>query len=221
VRMLRTTLPIALALATMAIVAPTASAQTLELTDENTELDCPSVSKTGTDVNGGCLIHVKSEGDIELRKHVFGVESHLYKCTHEHALRIDKDGNGWLHEQVIVEPGGCPHIPCNAGGAENDPWAVHHFEGTPQGTTEGSEYLTINACFEAQQSESNETCEIDIPIQTYPNPHRSELGHSSGSDLPSHAITGFRCELAGHWTTETGGAHDGNNEQEVAVTHLQ
>lgn len=220
--MLRTMLLLAIALTAMAMTASTTAAQTLEVIDEATGNHCPSVTATGTDVDGGCLIHINSEGNVELRKHVFGVESHLYSCPHEHAVRIDEDGNGRFLEQQIFSGGGgggCPHVACETEpNPEKRPWPIASFEGTPQGVVEGAEYITLFPCFENPGGGAESPCEMDVPFQTAENQHRVELGHAT--EMSAHGVSGFKCELVAHWNTETGGSHDGTSEKEVTVTHL-
>jgi hypothetical protein len=191
----------------VAAVAPRA-AQAIEVTDEATGNHCSAMTLTGTDVDGGCLFHLASEAPIQLRKHVFGIETHVTSCSTEFAGRYDEAGEGYLLEQVL-SGSGCQRRPCRPGDIEAAPWPVHLHAGTPI-TAE------VTLCVKPLVGGSDETCEIDIPLHPYSNQHRQEYG--STTEMPSHGTPGFRCELIGHWNSETGGTHDGQPEQELAIS---
>lgn len=223
-RTLRVTLLLAIASTAIAMTASAASAQTLEVTNEATGTHCPAVTISGTDVDGGCLTHITSEGNVVLRKHVFGIESDIYdNCTQEHSIRINEDGNGYYLEQQLFSGGGgggCSVVACFDGAqGEKRPWPANAFEGTPDGIVEGTEYITIAPCFEPPNGGAESSCETDIPFQTAENQHRLELGHAT--ETASHGVSGFRCEYVSHWNSEIGSTHDGQAEQEVIVTHTQ
>jgi hypothetical protein len=218
------------ALTVMAAIASTASATNksatapdLEIRDEEVagQPHCAAVSLTGTDVNGGCLIHADSEAaGVELRKHVFGIESHITSCTNEFFGRVDEHGEGYIFEQLLAGAG-CVRQPCKDAAGEGIPWKAHGYEGMPEannGTEEGSEYLETTFCIEPVGGGTDESCEIEVPFQSYANPHRQEFGHAT--ELAGHGISGFRCELVGHWNTERVGTHDGDPVTEVIVTHV-
>jgi hypothetical protein len=213
-RFTRMLLMVASAAALTAVLAPVASAQTLEVLDAEEFEHCAAVSLSTTDVNGGCLIHTTSVGNVELRKHVFGIEAHITTCATEFHGRISEDASGYLLEQAL-SGGGCVRQACKPS-SEATPWAFAASEGS---TVEGTEYMTTSFCVEPNGGGTDETCEIDIPFQQGAPPNRTiELGHAS--ELSSHGITGFRCELVGHWASEVGGTHDGDPEQKVSVNHL-
>jgi hypothetical protein len=202
-----------MALAAMAFAASTASAQSLELTDEATGAHCPAVTLNGTDVDGGCLTHATSESAIELRKHVFGIESHITSCNNEFAGRVSEDAQGYIFEQVL-SGAGCARQACKPTG-EGTPWAASGAENTGTGA---QGFLTTDFCVEPVGGGTDETCEIDVPFNAYSNQHRQEYGQAG--EMSSHGISGFRCELVGHWNSETGGTHDGQAEQEGIVAHI-
>jgi hypothetical protein len=225
-----------MAMTAMAFAAQTASAQTLEITNEANNAHCSAVTIVKHDVNNGCLIHANSEAaGVELRKHVFGVESHITKCKNEFHGRVDEDANGYIFEQVLsnlpVGPA-CTRAPCTEiepGSGEGDPWAASGHEGSSQEPQEQTdpmevenEYLTTNFCVKPVGGGSDEQCEIDVPFFHYEGEpeenHITEFGHAN--ELSSHGFSGFRCELIGHWITETHGVHDGEAETEVHVAHI-
>jgi hypothetical protein len=189
----------------VAALAPTASAE-VEGYSEPDDQPCPSVTTTGTDVNGGCLMHIASEDTVELRKHVFGIESHITRCESEFMTRIAQNADGYAFEPQLStgSTGTCTREACAESAGESTPWPVSANEGTP---IEGTEYMTVNFCVEPIGGGTDESCEIDIPFQSSETDHSIEFGHAS--EIPGHGISGFRCELVGHWSNEVGGTHDG------------
>jgi hypothetical protein len=186
----------------------------LEVTDEATGNHCAGVTVSGTDVNGGCLTHAFSEGSVELRKHVFGVESHITDCNHEFAARVGEGMAGYVLEQIL---GGasCSRQACKFGAGEGSPWPLTGSEGAG---LEAAQFITTTLCVESVGGGGGETCEIDVPFDAYANQHRQEYGHAT--EISAHGVSGFRCELIGHWNSEIGGTHDGQAEQELVVAHL-
>lgn len=201
----------------MAIPASAVHAQTLEFTHEFTGNHCPSVTRLGNSVDGGCLIHATSEWTVELRKHVFGIESTITSCNHEFHARLNEDGTGYVIESNLTGAG-CARQACKDQGVFIIPWSASAYEGLPSsGVGEGSEYLTVGMCYEPVGGGTDEMCELDIPYQTDAS-HRGELGHVF--EMPSHGFTSSRCEIVGHWNTEAGSYHQGDFEEEAPVAHL-
>lgn len=205
-----------IALAAMAIGAPTTSGQvaedheTLEITNEETGLHCPAVNPDHT-VDSGCLVHASSEAGVILRKHVFGIESTITTCNVEAWGRVNEDAEGYaLHIQL--SGAGCQRQPCKpAGGGEPNEWPAHgdeaHSVDPPRGETgtvpigTKDEIMTITFCIEPIGGGTDETCEIDAPVAETAISHQYEFGQVA--ELPGHGVGGFRCELVGHWLTET------------------
>jgi hypothetical protein len=227
----------AAAIAAMAVAATSASAQSLTVTDEATGNPCGSVSNTfggtdGTNVSGGCLIHATSEATVErngveLRKHVFGIESHITECNNEFHGRVGTNGTGYIYEQHLTGAN-CARRACNeATEREGTPWGNYDIINAPgspspaQGlesnsTAEGNDKeMTIRFCVESNSGTGKEDCTIEVPFEQ--TGHTTEFGHEH--EIPGTGIAGFRCELIGHWVTEIDGSEDGVAEQEVLVTH--
>jgi hypothetical protein len=211
--------------AALGFVAVPASASTLGVLNEATGTICPAVTLSGTDVNGGCLIHANSEGTVELRKHVFGIESHITACNSEFHGRISSGtaipgsaATGYIFEQVL-SGAGCSRQACAFVG-EAKAWPFTAFEGAGQSGAAALEHMATNLCFEPVGGGTDETCEIDLPFHAHEPgwAHYQEIGYPF--ELSSHGISGFRCELVGHWLTEVGGTHDGDAEVEIYVLHL-
>jgi hypothetical protein len=177
------------------------------------------VTLTGTDVDGGCLIHADSEGEVLLRKHVFGIESLITSCKNEFWGRVNEDAQGYIFEQQLTTAG-VGHQQCTRQACEEEveshPWPA---TGTELGV--GNEVLTTNFCVESLTHGSPESCEIDVTFKNKAD-HTSEFGNSTGTELPGHGVSGFRCELVGHWNTEASGAklHDGEAPTNVIVAHV-
>lgn len=204
---------LSVALALVALAAMAATAQGLTLSNEGGSA-CPAVTANGTDVDGGCLTHATSEGKVELRKHVFGIESHITHCNNEFAGRFESNGTGKIFEQKI-DGFGCSRQACQTLSAGGIIWSGSFSENTSGVSPQG--YLSTNFCLEPVGGGTDETCEIDIPFNAYSGEHRQEYGQVG--EMSSHGITGFRCEVVGHWNSETGGTHDGDAEQEIAIAH--
>jgi len=213
-----------MALAAMAVAAQSASAA-LSIANETAGGACPAVSISGSQPAGGCLIHAK--GEAELRKHVFGVESHITTCTNEYHGRVSSTGSGWIFEQVLTNDAAaadpnCTRQPCKVNG-EATPWKADGFEGAANNNPEPfTEWLTTNFCVEPIGGGTDETCEIDVGFNETVN-HRYEFGHEgagTAAEMSSHGVSGFRCEIIGHWAGETGGTEDGASEVNVEVNHV-
>lgn len=193
--------------------APPPPVPDLEVEDEATGNHCADVTTSGTDVNGGCLTHASSEGNIELRKHVFGIESHITNCSHEFAARVGEDMTGDVLEQALAGAS-CSRQACKDGAGEGFPWSLTGSEGVG---LEAAQFVTATFCVEPVGGGTGEVCEIDVPFDAYASQHRQEYGHAT--EISAHGSTGMRCELIGHWNSETGGTHDGQTEQELVVAH--
>jgi hypothetical protein len=226
------------ALVAMAMAAPTTFGQaenheTLEVANETTGEHCPAVTPT----SGGCLLHATSNGEVELRRHVFGVEQHLASCENEFWGRVNEDGEGWLvHQKLLEHPDGkCKRAPCGSASGTPSPWPAHGDEahngvdGEGPLPWEGTEKMEVVFCVEPKLDGgghgSPESCEIEIPFNAdhEPTVHEYEFGHAT--EVPGHGVSGFRCELVGHWRTEhiagrLENSPTGQLENTVTVTHI-
>jgi hypothetical protein len=202
--------------------------ETLEVTREPTGVHCAAVLKpTAHAVAGGCLIHATSVFTVELRKHVFGIESHITSCNNEFSGRINEDAEGYIIEQHFAGAS-CQRQPCiETGESAGTPWPVHgdeaHNPGVDGETGVASpvightEVLTTNLCVEPVGGGADESCEVDIPFNQTGAPHIHELGFDSITELSGHGISGFRCELVGHWISENSGV----GEVRIEAIHIQ
>jgi hypothetical protein len=209
--------------AATAIGASTALAAALEVKNEKAAgVHCPAVTLSGTDVDGGCLIHAKSENfgrgaGVEFRKHVFGIESHITRCDFEFWGRVDEDATGYGFEQQL-SGANCTRKACDEE-SESIQWVAVAGEIAPQ-----TETMTMGFCFENSfNDEGDESCEVDLPFKNNPaTDHRTELGSALAVEFSGHGVSGFRCELAGHWNSEASGtvSHDGQLPTNLTVNHL-
>jgi hypothetical protein len=221
------------AAAAITIAAPTSFGQsnpenheTLEFVNEPLGTHCGALSKpTAHTVSGGCLIHATSNGSVELRKHVFGIESHITNCSAEFQGRVNEDAEGFMINQVLSGIN-CQRQPCKeAGEAGPTPWPAHGDEAHDPGidgetgvsaVSGHTEIMTTVFCAEPVGGGADESCELVLPVNQIPSTHTAEYGAAAPTELTPHGVSGYRCEMVGHWTTETGGAGEVN----VAVPHI-
>jgi len=206
------TLLATMAIAALALAAPSAFGQSLEITNEATGAHCGSLTVGTHSVSGGCQVNAVSEtmsngDDVVLRQHIFGIESTVTECTNQFTANLNEDGEGYLTNQVL---GGaaCSREPCNeeASGGAQDPW-----HGTGREDDTGS-WLRSVFCVTQDNQHSNINCTVDVPFSEVGD-HNYEFGHANGTEMPGIGTAGFRCELQGHWANT--GATSG-----VEVTHL-
>jgi hypothetical protein len=213
----------AAALAVMAFAASSVSAQGLIISNETGGGLCgaaPTKNATTHAVSGGCFIHATGEGNVELRKHVFGIESHITSCTNEFWGNVGTTGTGFIVDQVL---GGasCIRKACaetNGNGfTVKSPWPATGKEATSQEPQGGeNEVLETTFCVQpVMGAGGQEMCTINVPFGETATNHRYEFGHSA--EMPgADGFPGFRCELVGHWNGE---AETINGEVNVEVTH--
>lgn len=194
--------------------------ETLEVTDEVTTDHCPAVNANPA-VSSGCLLHATSEGSVELRKHVFGIESHITNCNTETWGRVNEDAEGYIFHQLLTGAS-CQRQPCKVSGVST-PWPGHGDEAhnptldrgeTGVSSIEGTEVGEFVFCVEPLGGGSDESCEIEGPGNgILAVSHQGEGGHVT--EIPGHGIGGFRCEIIGHGQTEsTEGFLENNNTKQ-------
>lgn len=240
----KVTLLAMMAIAAMAIAAPSAFAQEpLAHLQENGGVQvrsepspgtagplCPAVTPTNPPATpevftaaGGCRVHV-SGTSIVLTAHVFGIESVDSTCNVEFDMRVDSDGEGWLthHEFTPAPVGTCTRRPCHQGGLpipptgqqEGRPWGFYGHEIAPN-----NEVIRAVFCVEPRgQVDGPLThCDITLPLTQTTN-HRYRV---IGTDTPCSGIGGFRGEITGTLAVEATPATTGENqaEQQVEITH--
>jgi len=210
-----------MALAALALAAPSAFGQALQTTNEATGADCPSVSAVGHAISGGCVIHASSEGEITLRQHIFGIESTVSVCENEFTGRLGPNGAGFINQQTLGDHGDCAREPCDeeTGTKEKRPWPATGREQFLHPGKEG--VLRAVFCVETLTNTSHPSgetnCTVDVPFTLFnASTHRYEFGEPV-NEMPGIGTAGFRCELIGHWLTE---ATPGPGEDTAEVIHL-
>lgn len=213
-RLLRATLLVLAAGVILAVAAPTtASAMTIEARYEDDDTSCSAVSLSGTDVDGGCLLHAVSDGGVIMKQHVFGMEVTVSVCESEFHARIDEDAAGYILEQVLTSPPGltCTLQACKSGGGEQQPWAIDIDD-----PGDDTELMTANLCVEPSGGGTDQTCEVDLPVvETAPSSNEFQIG--DGGEVAGHGVAGSRCEIEGQWITEMGDTHDAETEEAVVL----
>jgi hypothetical protein len=91
-----------LGIAVAAATAPMASAQTIEVFDEDTGLHCPGIFVNGHQISGGCSVGVSSDSPVELRRHLFGSESHIADCDWRFVMTLNEDGAFYFTDVQIT-----------------------------------------------------------------------------------------------------------------------
>lgn len=199
--------------------------ETLETISEVTGEHCPSVNQDMS-VPSGCLIHATSEGPVELRKHVFGIEIHITTCNTESWGRVNEDSEGYIFHQKFSGPD-CQRKPCDDDGVgPPNSWPGHgdevHKVSPPRGETgvtsiEGTKVGTFAFCVAPLSGGAAETCEIEGPGQpVFASNHVGEGGHVS--EVSAHGTGGYRCEIVGHGQTESGGRLENEVASQLETT---
>ena len=134
-----------MAIAAMALSAPTAAANPVEVVDNG--VHCGLVDASGHEATGGCHLQALSLGPIHLEVHSGGMETEGPACEYDFEVRLDENGEGYV-QHVVIFPGDpecgtftrvCNEAEAHAGG--NGPWETHIEE-----TGAGQETATVEFC---------------------------------------------------------------------------
>jgi hypothetical protein len=109
---------ILLAIAALAVVAPTASA--IEITDEATSEHCSEVTVAEGVPSGGCPMYFQSEERVLFLGNGFSAAL----CNFQFEMRLDEAGAGYIYDQTFTECAGTLMTPC----PENQLWPVQLHE---------------------------------------------------------------------------------------------
>jgi hypothetical protein len=210
----------AMAIAAMALTAPSAFAQNVEVEDEATDLHCPQVtlSANGHDVTGGCEIHAISEDNAVLRQHTVTGEVAISSCQNEFVGHVNENGLGYIASQELSPVGPpCGLTPCDEVGSappnahEDLPWPLGLFE-----LGGGVEVLTTTFCVRnVSLPEGSQGTPCSVVVNT------TTVGHAYEFSANEAACTEFggALTLTGHWVTE-GNNEEGESFEEVIIHHL-
>jgi hypothetical protein len=112
-----------IAVGALMAIAPSATAQTLEVVDEATSEHCSAVAIDGHDVNGGCQLHASGT----LRTEFLGVV--VSNCNVEFTAHVGEDGSGYISDR-ISSGAQCTLEPCSEMGA-TEPTLIEAGESGP------------------------------------------------------------------------------------------
>jgi hypothetical protein len=157
------------------LMTSTASAQTIEVVEEETNEHCPAVLDADT---GGCLRH--GVGEATLTGHVFGIEATASDCNVEFEGRADEDGEGYTFGASLTGDAShnCTRTPCNL------PWRTHGEELTGSSAT-----VTFEFCLRPSSGPDNvclvNTTAVDLGNHVY---------ETNLNDVPGTTHGGAACE---------------------------
>jgi hypothetical protein len=222
-----------LAIAVMALAAPTALAQiepelhnqtprliVAQEVHAGADLACPAVVPTPpavvspTVTSGGCRVHVASVGNVPLVAHLSagGSEVQVSTCQVEFDIRIDAEGEGWITHQEFSGPlEFCTRQPCGVTAAqEGRAYSFHMSEVEPPARTENAQVLF---CTEPIGVTQPSHCEVTFPL-SQTSTHRYSF---VGNDVSGHGTAFPHCELTGTFNVETtlGTSGEGQLEQQI------
>ncbi|MEX1142512.1 MAG: hypothetical protein WD993_06735 [Thermoleophilaceae bacterium] len=183
----------------MAVLAPSAMANQVEVSEGHTGLHCPPVSQVGHSAAGGCADHVVTEGQVHFSIHALGMTIDAGECDHEFTLRLDEDGNGYAHDNQFSN---CtrPVRPCDEADGHPEPWPVQTEE-----TQQDEVTLTIDMCVVVVDGLIMVQCEGPTAVMMMTNTENHEARASD------QRIGTGPCEMTAHWLFE---------EQHIQIDHL-
>lgn len=218
---------VAAAIAAMAFVASTASAQTVELSQEDGG-HCGPVTVVNHIPTGGCSVRAVSTQPSVLVRHIVGVgEVEFSQCDNVFEARVDENGHGYIYNQVLTPEGPpCGREPCDEPATSpnahrNRPWEVQLRE--PE-NGQNQEILRVTFCLAAfstplgDEGQAGTPCTVDITVthiehaMEFSTPHFDEF-HNGGT--PCLNLGGL-IELEGHWVS----AQNENHPNLIEVHHL-
>jgi hypothetical protein len=187
------------AVAAMALAAPQAFAQNVEVEDINGG-HCPAATASSHGASGGCVVAVHSTVPVVLTAHLsptFEVPGFL--CDYEFTGHISEDGTGYITGQTLTGSN-CTTPPCAEAGGQ-DPWPLSLREDAP-----GSEELNFTLCI-VSGTFGTINCQIDVDVAGSAGAYSFEA-----VDERCQNIAGFpNFEIDGHWTVE---------DQNIQIHHL-
>jgi len=209
-------LAVAAAVATMAFMAGSASAQSVEVLNEANMQHCPAIteSASGHNTSAGCEIQAVSQVNMLLVTHVVGIgEVQTASCQSTLTANIDEDGQGFIDVDASTlvenEATGCAIEPCDEGEGAGVTTPHADLEWPIFGIGEisgGVEVMAVTFC--ARPHNTGEgvgpvPCTVVLDI-LHPEAHEQEIGtfEDPCRENPTR-------ELTGQWlTNDAGGTVD-------------
>ena len=227
-----------LALAAIALAAPSAFAQVEpELHNQAPRLiaaqevhaaadvACPAVSPTPPVAvsplvtSGGCRVHYASVGTVPLTAHLSagGTEVQLSNCNVEFDIRIDAAAEGWVTHQEFTGGADCTRQACGQPTpptGEGRAYSFHMEEVEPPARTEQVQVLF---CVEPIGQTAPSHCEVTLPM-AQPTTHRYRF---TAADTSGHGAAFPHCELTGVFEPEAalGTTGEAQAEQNIEIRH--
>lgn len=197
----------AMALTALALTAGPAAAQ-----EDPVEVE----SEAGGDCNP-CVVHAESVQDSQIISHVFGHEEVASRCHDEFTARINHDGTGSIHHQILGPPtqGTCTQQACDGSEGHNPEWTILRSGETGPGTG----HMDVNFCLEDAGGGTERECETEVQIEEGADPHHLTLH----TDAHCVITFGVESEITGRWETEAvPGTEEttGDPETQVEIHHL-
>jgi len=207
-----------MALAAMAVVAPSSFAETEapvspsqvgSVSDASGD-PCGTVSRSGHTISGGCVVHASGAGAVLTSHTIFG-EIVGARCDNEFTGHIGTDGNGWIgineveiteaavnnlnctHEEGGVQK--CSEADAAAIGHPGD-WAISGFEDTAN----GSVWLNVEICLE-NTSLGDVDGDLWVRANTTGNPGQVTSFSATDHRLREESVVG-EAEFNGSWSIE-------------------
>jgi hypothetical protein len=210
-------LSVAAATTAIAFAASTASAQTVEVNQEDGG-HCGPVTIVDHVPTGGCSIRVVSTQPVLFVRHVSGVgELEFSQCESVFEMRVNENGHGYIYNQELTPEGAsCGREPCDEAESGNHPhrnlpWEAQLRE--PLGG-ENEEILRMTLCliaFDAGPTEgqAGTPCTLDIAVahvehaMEFSTPYFDPV-HNGGT--PCINLGGI-VEIEGHWVSSPNENH--------------
>jgi hypothetical protein len=217
---------VAAAIAAMAFAASAASAQTVEVNQEDGG-HCGPVTVSEHIPTGGCSVRAVSTQPSVLVRHISGVgEVEFSLCDNVFEARVNENGHGYIYNQVLSPEGApCGREPCDEAETGNHPhrnlpWEVQLRE--PVGGV-NEEILRVTFCLAALdtgpvEGQAGTPCTVDITVthvehaMEFSTPHFTPT-HDGGA--PCINLGGI-VELEGHWISQP----NENHPNLIEVHHL-
>lgn len=180
-------------LAASAFAAPSAQAQSVEITRESDPAHCSQALP--------CQLHLA--GELEVRTHIFAIETTASDCVIEFTGAVNEDGAGAFTVNVLDHSGlnDCTITPCPSW-----PFQVQEVAGTLQ--------LAAESCAQLSSGVGPFRCLVTQTIVPDPSSH-SDWELNYGTDTAGVAHVMPRCEIAGQLHAEAQSA-----AEDLELTHL-
>jgi hypothetical protein len=202
---LRKLLPIAVAMAASVLSAPSAAAQTVEVTNETTGQHCSAFTMvSGQPVGATCTVRLVSASPFDFVMHngtgevIFGFP----QCDSTLEMAIDENGDGYVYNASFSGQLCGGRTPCNL------PWAIQVEESAP-----GAETVAMDFCL------GTTPCPVVLDLNSIGHEHEIASPPFDGSyngGAPCTNLNGV-LELKAHWITQP----NENHPDDIEIAHIE